>query len=259
MRIGLGLITRRRRAAQVAFEAETTALLVRMSVAPDSTRRGQINTLIASLKTAGVWAKLDALYVMAAHDAQAARQNWKQNAFNLTGVNSPTFTTDRGYRGDGSTSYLDSAFNPTTAGGLFVQDNAHLGLWALTSDTSSIFDIGNTNARMTLRTSGGAMVTRLNDATNTSGTVPDSAGYSLLSRSLSASYSRYKNGSAITDAVVASTGMTNAAMTVCGVASAAQFSARQQAVAHWGASLTAAEASALQTALQTYLTAVGAA
>ena len=49
---------------------------------------------------------MEGLWVTAAADAQAGRQNWVQDAYNLTTVKSPTFTADRGYQGNGTTSYL---------------------------------------------------------------------------------------------------------------------------------------------------------
>jgi len=71
-----------------------------MSVAPSAARQLVIDALIRQLKDAGVWAKLDVLYVIAAHDIQAGRVNWKNpGTFTATEVSAPTFTTDRGYAG----------------------------------------------------------------------------------------------------------------------------------------------------------------
>src|SRR5262245_39221350 len=87
-------------------QAETTALLAAMTVQPNAARQTLINDLIYALKQSGAWAKMDFLYVLAAHDNQAARLNWK-TAANLATVNGTcTFTVDRGYNGDGSTGYL---------------------------------------------------------------------------------------------------------------------------------------------------------
>ena len=88
----------------VSFLPETEALVARLTTPPTLERKERVNTLISSLIDAGVWAKLDCLWGMAAADAQAARQNWSQDAHDLTTVNSPTFTADRGYRGNGTTS-----------------------------------------------------------------------------------------------------------------------------------------------------------
>ncbi|MFG1427601.1 hypothetical protein [Roseixanthobacter glucoisosaccharinicivorans] len=65
---------------------ETASLLTRMSVPPSPARRTQIDMLVKSLLAAGLWTKLDALYLLAAHDAQAARLNlipWTGTVTNL--------------------------------------------------------------------------------------------------------------------------------------------------------------------------------
>lgn len=113
--------------------AETTTLLAAMSVQPDQRRTAIIDTFIGALKAAGVWSKIDAMWVAAAHDEQAGRLNWKSpGSFTLTAVNTPTFTTDRGFNGNGSTSYLDTGWDRSTDGVQYTRDDAHGSLYQLT-------------------------------------------------------------------------------------------------------------------------------
>src|SRR5690606_35810663 len=100
-----------------------------MTTPPTRARQLLINTTITNLIAAGLWPKLDVLYLLAAADEQAARLNWKNpGTFTCTAVNSPTFTADRGFAGDGSTSYLDTNFNISSASGrLYEQNSAHIG------------------------------------------------------------------------------------------------------------------------------------
>src|SRR5690606_39788847 len=92
----------------------------------------------------GAWGALDGLYVLAAHDAQAARINWKDPANVATTINAPTFTADRGYQGDGSSSSLDTNFNPVSASQNYQQDACHLGVWPLTDRRgSNDLDLGS--------------------------------------------------------------------------------------------------------------------
>lgn len=56
--------------------AQAAALMARMSEAPAPVRSRAIGGLVGSLISSGIWQKLDLLYVLAAHDAQAARLNW---------------------------------------------------------------------------------------------------------------------------------------------------------------------------------------
>src|SRR5688500_11442038 len=60
--------------------AEASALALRFTTDPGEVRRGLVDDCIGALKAAGLWAKLDAFYMLAAHDAQAARCNWVQDA-----------------------------------------------------------------------------------------------------------------------------------------------------------------------------------
>ncbi len=115
--------------AAAAAEASVllNALVARMTVAPSTDRKRAMVRLIASLLTAGVWDRLDALWLTAAHDAQAARLNWIADRYNLTAINSPAFTVDRGYKGDGSAAYLTTGFIGGGASDKSQQDSATVG------------------------------------------------------------------------------------------------------------------------------------
>lgn len=255
MHLGLGLGMTSRRGAAIPPDASTTALVARMSSAPDGTRQGRINTLIVALKTAGVWTKIDCLYVLAAHDAQAGLLNWKGATFDLTAVSSPTFTVDRGYNGNGTTSYLESAFTPTTAGGGFVQNSAHLGVYS-NVNTSAV--IGNTSSVLFTATSPTVATVRLNGAAGATGTTVAGAGYLLGSREDGTTIKGYKNGVEIINSANASAAMSAETLRVSGRSPSSSASGRI-AVAHWGSALTAVEAAAVNSALSDYLTPIGAA
>ena len=96
-------------------------------------RLGQVSALIRGLKVAGLWTSLDRLWLHAAENASQALIDIKALA-TATAVNTPTLTPDRGYTGNGTTSYLNLNFNPSTAGGNYVQDSATYGFW-MTTDT----------------------------------------------------------------------------------------------------------------------------
>jgi hypothetical protein len=103
--------------------SEAATIVANMSTEPTNARKGRIDTLVGDLKTAGVWDKLDALWVMAAHDAQAASINWMDpSGTKLTAYNSPTFTADEGYKGNGSSSYLLTGHAPADGPNLVTAD-----------------------------------------------------------------------------------------------------------------------------------------
>lgn len=91
------------------YSPETVGLLSRMTVRPNSSRCAAIDNLVVALKENGIWSKLDGLYLFAAHSQQAALLNWVRSTANFSAVNSPTFTVDVGFTGDGSTSSLTNS------------------------------------------------------------------------------------------------------------------------------------------------------
>jgi hypothetical protein len=241
--------------------SEAGALVARFTVQPTNARKALIDNLVGSLKTAGVWTKLDALHVLAAHDAQAARQNWVADAYNLTAVAAPTFTTDRGYQGDGSSSYLDTGFNPTTAvTPQFVQNSGHLSVWSRTSGAAAPVDMGNGNSIiLTRQTTTDNFARRVNASSSDGTVVADGSGHFLVSRPNSTSSTGYRNAATQGSGSVASAAPDNAAFRVLGRSTTVSFSSRQIAMSSIGASLTSGEVTGFYNALNTYMQAVGAA
>jgi len=82
------------------------------------------NKLLVDLKTAGVWAKLDSLFVFAGDgDLDFARIDWKLLQQGTS--NSTAYSTNQGISADSLTSaYFDTNFNPSVAGTNYTQNNA---------------------------------------------------------------------------------------------------------------------------------------
>lgn len=245
---------------------EATALFGRMTVQPDATRKGLINTLIKSLKDGGVWSKLDALWLAAAHDAQAARRNWIADAFNLTAVSSPAFVADRGYQGDGVASYLDTGFTPSSAGGKFTLNSASFGLWSRTAAASASttnYDMGanpsGTNrADMRARRSDGNASSYVNDGSFDGPPSPDGSGYFAALRSVAGTRRLRRNTVQLGSYAIASVALPSTSVTLL-AAGGVGHGSRQIAAAFIGGGLSDAESDALYSALNTYLQAIGAA
>jgi len=143
-------------------EAETTALLARMTTQPDDTRKELINTTIKALKDSGVWAKLDCFYMFSAHDAQTSLLNWIKNAHNCTGVSSPTFNADQGYTGNGSSSYLRTNYNPSSQAVNFAASAASIGCYIRTAPGTPA---GSKSAFGTVETDGIILLPQFNGTT----------------------------------------------------------------------------------------------
>lgn len=242
------------------FDPSSEALFARFTTPPTDGRKWLINNLIVSLKDADVWSKLDAFYVMAAANAQAARQNWIANTYNLTAVSAPVFTTDRGYAGDGVSSYLGTGFTPSTAvGAKYLKDSANIGSWSRTDNaiagSREITSNGSAIAYIEPR-SGSIFRIRINDASPTGSleaASSSSLGHFVASRTGASARASYRDGAMAASDTGASTNLPNVEIRI-GPAP----STRQVAAAHFGAGLTATDVDNLHSALESYLQAVGA-
>jgi len=243
--------------------AEAAALVARFTTPPTNARKLLIDNLVGALKTANVWTKLDAFYVLAAADSQAARRNWIADLYNLTEVNAPTFTADLGYTGNGTTAYLDSGFNPTTApAAKFVQDSNHLGIWSRTNldnAGSPSPEIGNAQSRCQRQAAvSGAAQGRPNSAGTVTIATGGFPGHTMYSRTAAGIWEGYAQGVDAGGGTDASTALTSANLYILSSNTGA-FGLNQDAAAHWGSGFTAGEAASMFSAIQTYLQAIGAA
>ena len=81
---------------------------------PSTNQRFKQNKLLIDLKRGGIWEKLDSFAIFATDgDSNFALIDWKRLS-QYTAVNSPTFTTNNGFRGDGTSSYINTNFNIST-------------------------------------------------------------------------------------------------------------------------------------------------
>jgi hypothetical protein len=248
--------------------SETVALIARMTVKPDAARQRIIDATVTSLKAAGLWAKLEALWVLEAHDAQAAQRNWIADAFNLTPVNSPTFTVDRGYAGNGSSSYLNTGFNPSL-GSIFTQNSGSFGYYlsagTITGSNSAI-GMGCSDASYATflipRSTGNAPRGRINSSATLDygpGSLSTRLGFTGLTRTGSTVTNCWRNGSRSTTETTASSGRPNNNMYLLATnssGSAAGWSGNQMAWAFVGAGLTTAEISDLRVIMSYYMTSI---
>jgi len=71
------------------------------------------NKLLVDLKAAGIWSKLDTFAVFATDgNSNFALIDWKRLS-QYTAVNSPTFTTNQGFQGNGTSSYINTNYKPS--------------------------------------------------------------------------------------------------------------------------------------------------
>ena len=123
-----------------------------------------IATLIDGLVSDGVWAKLDALYVLAQQNATDARLNLISASYPLTGT--ATFTTYQGFSAF-PTSGLDTGLNVTTATSPhYTQNSASFGLWSYALLSENVAQIGSgTISHIYNDYTGGNLFARINNGT----------------------------------------------------------------------------------------------
>lgn len=246
------------------YDPDAMALFARMTVQPNDARKLLISTTITNLKNAGFWSKLDLLYLTAAHDAQSSRLNWKQNAFDLNAIASPTFVADRGYTSDGSSSYLTTNWSPGTGGPYnYTLNDASAGSWANTDlGSGTTVDFGYINAFIRPRAAGNFIQTRCNDTVNMSGvtSVVTAIGMTSVSRNNALDYLQYKNGSQTDVITQSSTTLLTSTFFLCALnsnGSPAAYSFRQLSFGFAGSYLTPTEMMSLYNIIGTYRTGVG--
>jgi hypothetical protein len=97
--------------------------------------------LLIDLKDAGIWSKLDTFAVFATDgDSDFALIDWKRLT-DYTAINSPTFTSNEGFTGNGTSSYIDTNWNPATQGVNYTQNDACFGGWRLNNINSGASDL----------------------------------------------------------------------------------------------------------------------
>jgi hypothetical protein len=246
---------------------------------PGPARTALYAALIDELVAEGVWANLEALYILAAPDAATALTNLKSSSWGLTANGSPTFTADAGYAGTGgsTTVYLNTGYTPSTSGGILTQNDAHISFWNNTDGAAADRCIGGAT--------GAAGTHGLFIYTNhTGGGTPKSIYYSNQSSELSVappgnvaghfcavrvaetganSSFGYFNGAEVIvgDADQPGSGLAGDPIFILSRSNGAgsggfEGTAQQCAAASFGAALSAAEVAAFHAALDTFLTAI---
>lgn len=236
-------------------EAETTALLARMTTQPDATRKGHINTLIASLKAEGIWSKLDCFFMFAAHDQQAAYLDWIADRTAVNVGTGPNFTAN-GYISNvasADTNYLNTGVNASTAG---RNAASHFGAMARSSGWyKRILEENAGYVASNIQTVGNSPTARIKFAGyGTQGGSIVSVRAHLCAVDDGSNQIAYRDG-ASTDTDARDAGSYLGTWRVLSHSEGAN--AIRAYCFHFGGALTAGEVAALNTAIDTYLDALG--
>lgn len=246
------------RASPGTLDPATLTLVSAMTTVPIAARTAVIDTLVRALKTAGVWPLLDGLWMFAADSAQAALLDWLQTGSHnsATAVSSPTFTQDRGYTGNGSSSYIDTN-KVLNVLGHFQQQQGFIAAGVRTTGTNAV--IGTTSNDLYLKHyASNTMVTAVNSLTAFTTANTDTTGRFMAERTTFANVYNYRN-----NALLGSVGSVNCTAILAEnlyalKTGSATFSTAQISYLAIGAALDTPKKAAFDAAVAAYLTSVGA-
>ena len=268
---GNGYCFRGHTAATSAYCADATALFARMTTPPNDVRKTVINNFIVGAKTAGIWQKWDAVYVLAAADQQAALLNWIADTNNATAENSPSFVADSGFKSNGTSSWVNSHYNPTQDSVHFSIMDASVSVYCVTSSAvNDQYDIGCADYKVTSYS--WVMINSRNGANFANASLcgtsaydsyncgTSSLGLTSMSRNASTFY-LYKDGSPVANNAYAPAYTPNLNIAICTNnfwnGTQAGYSSRRISFVSFGALLSATEQAELATLVEAYMDSVG--
>ncbi|MFN3814878.1 DUF2793 domain-containing protein [Brevundimonas sp.] len=230
---------------------------------PTRARTFRMDDLIRALEAAGVWDRLTALYLTAAHDDQAARLNLKTpGLYDLTPVNGPVFTPELGWSGDGVDGWLDTGLSALALADGGTGIAAGVWLAANPSPGTSQFPLGPADGAETLSmavsSSTGNFSARAGTGTLAAfGAAPAVIGHFCISRTSTTHVSGYHNGVLLGSVASAFTGYGGGATGL--LRRLGNFHSGTVAAAWLARGLDGAQAAALHAALAACLNETGAA
>lgn len=234
---------------------------------PSASQQDLQNQLVVDLKDTGVWSKLDLFYVFATDgDSDFASINWKDpNNFECTEVNSPTFTTNEGFQGNSTSSYLLTNYYPSTNASNYSLNSSSFGVFqtqATVSPSPSAHGIYNSN-NSGIYLNPGQSFTTIRSWNNSNGgvstgTVPNRTGLTSTIRTTSSNVNHYRNGSLIASYSRTSTNLPsdNVILLAAGPGTPAEYGNDLVHSAYFGEQLSTTEHSDLYNALDTYKTSI---
>lgn len=175
-----------------------------------------LNTLVTDLKAAGVWTGFDTFYVMMLNDSSLVSTTGAINyispsANQMTFPVAPTYTTS-GIKGNGSTQYASTNYNPSTQGVQFTRDSCSWGFWRYVDDTVSGY-YGGASTQNTFIASNSVGTHRINSGSPGASSAVKGTGYAAIDRPNSSGFSLYNETTKI-DRTAASAAIQNAAFLI---------------------------------------------
>lgn len=233
----------------------TQAFFNRLFTPPEATRALLYGNLIDALVSVGVWDLLDCLYVFAAADHVSALTNLVADSPRaIWPAQIGFFTSEQGVTPLGTDNSLDTGFIPSRAAH-FAQNSASLFAWNLSTTPQPGYMLGSTENHISPYDNFDSNHTlwAINSAAELDAglVAPDASGFWLTNRTSPTFSELRRNDVQLATSSAASVRPGNSNIF------AVSNNTCQLAVVGTGAGLTSDQSSALYTALQQYLQAIG--
>ena len=228
--------------------AEAEAFVSRLTPKTDA-EKALIDRVFTALNQIGL-SKFDGFILDVDGETDSAK-NWIADQYNLTVGGAPVYTAGKGWSFNGTSDWLETGCNPSTAGGAYngsATPSCHMGF--ATNERAKQVRAGNDNARIGTNVSPFGIYSRANDTTTTTG-AHEFVGHVTWSRSSSTGYERTLDGVDAGDVTASSVGAANQTFALGKAGSL--YGAGRIVCFHWGSYLTKAEVVILQSAVSEYL------
>lgn len=248
----------------IAYDADATAFFTAASIT-DTTQKNAVNTLVLSLKSANIWAKMKAIYPIVGGSASSHAVNLKQ-----TGTYNLSFATGWTHSSTGMTpngaTYANTSLIPNS---VLTNNNTSISYYSRTNTDGLYFDIGCGQSSgqyidFILRLTNNLYSDSYNNSTGRITTAnTNSLGFYINTRTASNLFKVFKNNSQLgLTNTGASTGFTNLTIPISLGAlneggTYKYYSNRECSFSSIGDGLTDAEALSFYNAVQTYQTTLG--
>jgi hypothetical protein len=254
----------------ITWSPEVTLYFSRFVVNPPLDVMTKLAAFIDGLVAAGVYAKIDEMWMLANNNSTNARLGIK-NKKDITVIGAPVFTINRGYTGNFlNTDCLNTNFIPSIDGVNFTLNNGSLGVYSRTSQASSRVDIGgqaaasNCSGLMSGNTTvanSRVAISQNGYAGNTITAGADTLGMQIISRTDNLNLRLYKGGLFFNVTFLVNSGLTDKNIYILAnnnngvIASSCQ---KELSFAFIGGTLTDANMSTIASSIEVYLDYIGA-
>jgi hypothetical protein len=249
------------------MDSDAQAFITAASIT-NSTQQSAVNTLVTSLKSAGIWSKMKAIYPFVGGTATSHSYNLKNTAQYQITWNGGVTHNSNGIICNGTNGFGDTSIVPSVVS---TQDNLGLSFYSRTNNAVDYMtDMGCWNwdggvpkeVRVFVRTASVNTLLRINTTgfNGDSGTVSDSSGFFTANRTSSNSQKLFRHGSSVINGTATSSTLPDNSVYIGASHSTSTveyYSNRNYALASYHDGLTDAEASAFYTAVQAFQTTLG--